>query len=118
MPALHVRKSALFLLTLCLGAPAAVAQDPAVKVATLLAKADAGSIADAFALGYQAAALATESNTDPLRDMLVAAAANTGPKGRLAAAVALTDLRDDSTYGKDVHDLVAPLAKEIGRAHV
>ena len=111
MPAIHVRSTALFALSLVLAAPMAWAQEPAVKVATLLAKAEAGTIAEVFSCGYQASALATESNTDPLRDMLVAAASNSGPKGKLAAAVALSDLRDDATYGKDIHDLLAPLAK-------
>ena len=93
-----------------IGAPAA-AQDLAGKVATILTQADAAPIERAFELGLQLLDTTDEERTDPLRDAIVQAAKSAGDHGRIAAAVGLQNLKSDSTYGKDILDVLQPVAK-------
>jgi carboxyl-terminal processing protease len=86
-------------------------QDLAGKVATILAQADAAPIDRAFELGLQILDHSEDNRTDPLHDALVAAVGNFGDKGRIAAAVALQNLKTDSVYGKDLLEMLQPLAK-------
>ena len=102
-----------FLLALCLlsSTPALMAQDLAAKVATVLAQADSAPLDRVFALGLQLTEQVDEKQTDPARDAIVAGVAKLGDKARLCAAVALQDLKNDTTYGKDVLEVLMPVAQ-------
>jgi carboxyl-terminal processing protease len=100
----------LGLTLIAFGAPAA-AQDLAGKVATILTQADAAPIERAFEFGLQLLDTTDEERTDPLRDAIVQAAKSIGDSGRIAAAVGLQNLKSDSTYGKDILDVLQPVAK-------
>jgi hypothetical protein len=100
----------LGLTLIAFGAPAA-AQDLAGKVATILTQADAAPIERAFEFGLQLLDTTDEERTDPLRDAIVQAAKSIGDHGRIAAAVGLQNLKSDSTYGKDILDVLQPVAK-------
>ncbi len=97
-------------LSLFASAVPAVAQDLASKVATILTQADAAPLDRAFAYGLQLLETTDEERTDPLRDAIVHGAKGAGDNGRIAAAVGLQSLKPDSTYGKDILDLLTPLA--------
>jgi C-terminal peptidase prc len=94
---------------LALAAPAA-AQDLASKVATILTQADAAPLDRAFEFGLQLLETTDDERTDPLRDAIVGAAKGAGENGRIAAAVGLQNLKPDSTYGKDILELLTPIA--------
>src|SRR5262249_46598435 len=101
------------LLGLCLSiatAPA-LAQDWSGKVATVLAQAEAGKLDRVYELGLQLTDQVDDKQADSLHDAIVSAAGHAGDKGRLAAAVALQDLKNDTLYGKDVLDLLTPVAQ-------
>ncbi len=101
----------LFGLGLVAFAAPAAAQDLAGKVATILAQADAGPLGRAFELGPQILDNTDDQRTDPVRDAIVAAVGNFGDKARIAAAVALQDLKSTDTYGKDLLEVLQPAAK-------
>ncbi len=88
----------------------ALAQDLAVQVRAQLEQAEAATVADAFARAPALADLAPEQNADAFRDVVVKQAKEVGPKARLLAALALRDLKADTTYGKDLLDLLKPVA--------
>ncbi len=88
----------------------AFAQDLDVQVRARLEQAEAATVADAFARAPELADLAPEQNADAFRDVVVKQAKEVGPKARLAAALALRDLKADATYGKDLLDLLKPVA--------
>ena len=101
-----------------LGAPA-MAQDLAGKVATILTQADAAPLERAFEFGLQLLDASDDERTDPIRDAIVAGAKNVGDNGRIAAAVGLQGLKADSTYGKDILEILQPVAatqKPLARA--
>jgi hypothetical protein len=97
-------------LSLSIAGPA-LAQDWAGKVATVLAQAEAAKLERVYELGLQLTDQVDDKQADALRDAIVAAAGHAGDKGRLAAAVALQDLRTDTLYGKDILDLLTPVAQ-------
>ena len=84
-------------------------QDRLAKVTTILAQADGAPLTHAFEYGLRIADDADDKQTDPMRDAIVEAAENVGDKGRIAAAVALQNLRVDTTYGRDVFGLLRPV---------
>jgi carboxyl-terminal processing protease len=97
-----------------LAAPTAGAQSgPAV--ATLLRQAEVAPVVQVYEYANQIVDLAPDTNLDSFRDQVLGAiAAGSSPetaKGRLAAALAIRALKPDSTYGKDVLDLLGPVAK-------
>lgn len=99
--------SILCLLTFAAAAPT---QDLAGKVATILAQAEASPLERAYELGLQIGDQVEAAQTDPVRDAVLAAVVRLGDKGRLAAAVGLQDLRPDATYGKDLLEILQPVA--------
>lgn len=126
---LLARASACFLL---LAVPAALwarderpqgderSQGTAEQVAGLLQQAAASPLHQAYELGSQIADLAPDTNTDAFRDAVKRAVERTtgdgAEKARLAAALALRELKTDATYGKDVLDLCKPLATATDEA--
>ena len=96
-----------------IGALAAKApcQDQLSQVSMLLAQADAATLDQAFEYGLQIVDQADDKQTDPMRDAVVEAAESVGNKGRIAAAVALQNLRSDTTYGRDIFQLLEPVIK-------
>ncbi|HLQ36936.1 MAG TPA: S41 family peptidase [Planctomycetota bacterium] len=92
----------------CLVAPA---QDLANKVGTVLAQADGGPVDRVYQVGYDVAELVTDNNGEQLHDAIVKAIDQLGDKGRLAAACALENLKDGDTYGKDILDVLKPVAE-------
>lgn len=86
------------------------AQDLRGSASMLLQQADAAPGIDRiFQIGLEAADLSQDSNTDPLHDAIMAAVKNLQAKARLAAAVALQNLKDTDFYGKDIFDLLTPV---------
>lgn len=106
----HPSARLLFGLCLSLLAAPAAAQGPG-KVATILAQADAAPLDRAYELGQQILDNTDDQRTDPVRDEIVTAVGSFGDKARIAAAVALRALKADATYGKDLLDILQPLAK-------
>lgn len=96
------------LLALC-GAPPAVAQgDLSRQVTEILRVADGGSVQDAWGAGLRLADL--DGPTDALARAIVSGAEGAGGKARLAAATALRDLADGEIFGKEILDLLTPVA--------
>jgi C-terminal peptidase prc len=89
----------------------ATAQDLAGQVATFLQQAAGAPLAQVFELGAGLADLAPDENLDSFRDALGRATKDVPPKARLCAAIALRDVKADTTYGRDLLDLVKPLVK-------
>ena len=88
------------------------AQDLRSQVATVLAQAESAPLPDIYSLSEQLADLAPERNLDAFRNALMAASNNdSNSKLRLCSALALRDLTDDSAFGKDVLQLLAPVAQ-------
>ncbi|MBL8727529.1 MAG: PDZ domain-containing protein [Planctomycetes bacterium] len=83
-------------------------------VATLLRQAEVAPVLQVYEYANQIVDLAPDSNLDGFRDQVLGAVAPGSSaetaKGRLAAALALRSLKNDSTYGKDVLDLLTPVA--------
>ena len=104
-------RAALFALLLA-GAPAALlaqSQDP--QITSMLQQAEAADAAQLWELGGKLADLAPEQNLDGFRDaVLRCAGKEPTPKARVCAALALRDLKQDSTYGKDLFALLSPVA--------
>jgi carboxyl-terminal processing protease len=99
------------LLSLALpGLGALRAQELDGKVATILAQADAGPVDRTYELGSMLADAAPATNTDAFRDAVVRSVARHGDKARLVAAMAIQQLKTDTTYGKDLLDLLKPVA--------
>ncbi|MGE3174123.1 MAG: S41 family peptidase [Planctomycetota bacterium] len=91
----------------------APAQDLEGKVATILAQADAAPLEQAFDYGLQILDNTDEDRTDPVRDAIVGAVqgVGAGEKGRIAAAVALQNLKPaEDTYGNDILAVLTPVA--------
>ncbi|GDY01884.1 hypothetical protein LBMAG49_12130 [Planctomycetota bacterium] len=106
-----VAPSSLWLGLCLLILPSLRAQDLASKVATVLSQADNSTIDQVFALAQQLTIDLDDKQTDPARDAFMAAAGKHGDKARLCAAVAVQDLKNDTTYGKDLLELLTPIAK-------
>ncbi len=98
-----------------LAAPALRAQQQEPQVATLLRQAEVAPVVQVYEYANQIVDLAPDANVDGFRDQVLHAVASDKSvetaKGRLAAALAIRALKNDTTYGKDVFDLIEPLAK-------
>jgi carboxyl-terminal processing protease len=99
------------LLLACLPASLLPAQDQP-DVGMLLRLADGAPMAQVYELADQLSDLAPDTNVDAFRDQVMRAVREGGPlgKGRFCAALALRGLKEDATYGKDVLELLQPLA--------
>lgn len=96
---------------LSLGAAPVLAQGLRGAVLTRLQQADgAPTLEKVFQLGYDTAEQSADTNTDPLRDAIMAAVQGLGNKAHLAAAAALQELKQNDLYGKDVLELLTPVA--------
>jgi carboxyl-terminal processing protease len=85
------------------------------RLATLLQQAEAVAVADSFGLAGQLADMAPDQNLDVFRDALLRLVAKSPtPKSRLCSALALRELSPDATFGRDVLDLLKPLAAGDG----
>jgi carboxyl-terminal processing protease len=85
------------------------AQDQEKSILTVLQNADSATVAQLYDLGASLGDMAPES-TDTFASSLVRVAANSSPNGHFTAAVALKSLKNDDTYGKDLLELLKPLA--------
>ena len=90
-----------------------VAQDLQGQVATFLQQADGAAVSQVFDLAAQLADLAPEKNHDAFRDAVVKGSKDGSPKARLCAALALRELQDKA-YGRDVLEILKPVAKAEG----
>lgn len=101
-----------FLLVFAAAGGAAVAQDLDHQLQALVAQAETASVARLYELGDEAADLAPERSPDRLRDAMVRVASRgtTSDRVRILGAVALRHLKTDTTYGKDIYELLAPVA--------
>ncbi len=97
-------------LPVALSSPLA-AQDLTGQVLTFLQQADSASVAQVFDLGGSLADVAPEQNLDAFRDIVMKASKDASAKAKLCAALALRDLKNDSTYGKDLVELLKSVAK-------
>jgi carboxyl-terminal processing protease len=100
-----------FVLLALLSAPGLRGQDLPGRVLTTLAAADGLPADRTFEVGNQLADQVTDNRTDPWRDAIVQSVDKLGEKGRLAAAVALLGLREDTLYGKDVLQVLKPVSE-------
>lgn len=85
------------------------AQDLERAIRTQLGAADGAPVTQLFELGNLLLDGAPDSD-DAFKNALMAAIDGTSEKARLAAAVALKGLKEDSTYGKDLLAILEPLA--------
>jgi carboxyl-terminal processing protease len=81
------------------------------QILAILQQAEAAPVTQIYEIGSQVAELAPDANTDAFRDAVVRVAKKNGSdKARLCAAVAIKSIRQDDVYGKDVFDLLSPVA--------
>jgi C-terminal peptidase prc len=110
-----VRVPAFACLAILAWAGTATAQDLSGQVATILAQAEGAAVPQLYDLAAQLADVAPEQNVDALRDALVKAAP-TAAKARLCGALTLRELKNDSSYSKDLIELLKPIAKSDDEA--
>jgi C-terminal peptidase prc len=97
------------------GAAALPAQDSLDRqVAEILRLAEGGAVEDVWAAGLRIADL--EGPTDAVARAVVGATQTAGSKARLAAAAALRDLADGEMFGKEILELLKPVAASGGVA--
>ncbi|MGB3965719.1 MAG: S41 family peptidase [Planctomycetota bacterium] len=87
------------------------AQDLSGQVATFLAQAGTAGLPQVFELAAQMADVAPEKNPDALRDAVMKGGGGLDAKARLCAALALRELKRDNSYGKDLLELLKPVAE-------
>ncbi|MCC7395450.1 MAG: PDZ domain-containing protein [Planctomycetes bacterium] len=81
------------------------------QIETVVRQAATVSVAQVFELGNQLADVAPDNNTDSFRDALLRVIGSyRADKDRLCAAVALRQLKEDAVYGKDLLELLTPVA--------
>jgi carboxyl-terminal processing protease len=103
----------LLLGCLLLGAPAHLAaQDLAGQITTFLQQASTAPLAQVYDLASQLADVAPEKNADAFKDVLTKIAKDGGQKVRLCAALALHEVKNDTTYGRDIVELLRPIASQ------
>ena len=85
------------------------AQDLGRRATELLRFAAEGSIAEAFSVGTQLADL--DGTEDAGAQAVITAAADAGPRARLAAASALRELADGDVFGKEILSLLEPVTQ-------
>ncbi|MCU0865926.1 MAG: S41 family peptidase [Planctomycetes bacterium] len=97
---------------LAFSAPTALAaQDLDGALSTLLAQTATARIDQLFEVGAQLADLAPDRNFDAWKDALLRTlGSNQDGKARLAAALALREVKADTTFGRDVLELLKPVA--------
>ncbi len=105
----------LLVLTACCGSllsGRASAQELDQQLQALVAQAETATVARLYELGDEAADLAPDRNPDRLRDAVVRLAGRgaTSDRVRVFGALTLRQLKNDDTYGKDVFDLLQPVA--------
>ncbi|MFN3240383.1 MAG: S41 family peptidase [Planctomycetota bacterium] len=109
-PTLSVVLAPLFLLAL---GSAGTAQELRQQVAAVLQQSDAVEVPALYPLSIELADLAPERNLDGyLTAILDTAGKSNSEKQRLCAALALADLKEDTTFGKSIHELLEPVAKD------
>lgn len=101
----------LFALGGLFAAPAS-AQDLDKQLQPLIAQAETASLSRLFELAESAVDLLPEGNPDRLRDALVRTTGRgtANDRARVFGAATLRALGNDATYGKDILDLVTPVA--------
>ena len=113
----HATPALLLTLGLLSFPAAAIAQqDLAGKAATVLAQADAAPLERVFDLALQLSDRPDDKQNDALLAAIVASAKTVGDKGRLCAAVAIQGLVPDTTGGKDILELLQPVAQSQDNA--
>ncbi|HZN37584.1 MAG TPA: S41 family peptidase [Planctomycetota bacterium] len=81
------------------------------QILAILQQAEAAPVAQIYEFGSQVAELSPDANTDAFRDTVIRVARKSGTdKARLCAAVAIKSIRQDDVYGKDVLELLKPVA--------
>lgn len=96
--------------SVCVGR--APAQELRNQVAAVVQQADAAPLVELYPLSDELADLAPDRNLDGFLTAVMATAGDSdSPKQRLTAALALAQLKDDTTFGVNVLDLLTPLAK-------
>ncbi|MBX3463476.1 MAG: PDZ domain-containing protein [Planctomycetes bacterium] len=110
-PSSSRRATAWLLFALAAVGPSLRAQQ-GPEVAAILRQADGSPMTLVYDLAARLGDLAPPKNLDTFRDQVMRAVRDGAPadKGRLCAALALRELKDDATYGKDVLELLLPLA--------
>ncbi len=93
-------------------APVLRAQDLTNQVTTFLLQAESAPVPQVFDLGVQMADIAPEQNLDAFRDAVMRVGKDRNAKAKLCAAIALRELKDDTTYGRDVLELLQPPAQD------
>ncbi|MEO6593943.1 MAG: S41 family peptidase [Planctomycetota bacterium] len=95
------------------GAGRLAAQTPETQVRAIVQQAEVAPLPHLYELANQLADLAPETNTDAFRDAVMRSATGTpgSEKARLCAALAIRELKADATYGREVLELLTPLAK-------
>lgn len=89
-------------------------QDLEQRIATFLQNAEQAAVPQLFEIGNQLGDLAPE-NSDTFKVALLHALGAGTPNTRLTAAVALRTLRNDDTLGKDLFEVLKPLATDLKR---
>jgi carboxyl-terminal processing protease len=79
------------------------------RVGSLLREADNGSLEFAWQVGRKLGEI--EGQDEAVAKAVIAATSKAGNHGRLAAARALADIAEGETYGKEILDTLAPVAK-------
>ncbi len=105
-----VRAPVFGFLLAALGGSGLAAQELAGQVATFLAQAETAGVPRLYDLAAEMADVAPEQNPDALRDVLLKSVSGNA-KARLCAALALRSLKNDSSYSKDLIELLKPVAK-------
>ena len=105
-----VRAPVFGFLLAALGGSGLAAQELAGQVATFLAQAETAGVPRLYDLAAEMADVAPEQNPDALRDVLLKSVSGNA-KARLCAALALRSLKNDSSYSKDLIELLKPVVK-------
>jgi len=89
------------------------AQELKEQVAAVLSQAEAAPPAEIYPLADALADIAPDRNLDGYRTAVMATAGGSdNNRERLCAALALAQLKDDTTFGKDLIKLLEPVAKD------
>ncbi|MFM1871181.1 MAG: hypothetical protein RL398_603, partial [Planctomycetota bacterium] len=104
--------TSIFLAVAGIAAQVAVAQDLDRQLEPLAAQAEAAGMPRLYELADEAADLLPDGNPDRLRDavMRVAGRGAVADRVRLFGALVIRQLKTDATYGKDLLDLLTPVA--------
>lgn len=108
------KRPSAVLASLCLAVSGSLqAQELQPQVAAVLAQAETTEASDIYPLGDQLADVAPERNLDGfLTAVMATAGESSNARVRLCAALALAQLKEDSTFGKNLFELLEPVAKD------